>query len=588
MEEGEKLIPINIEEQMKSAYIDYSMSVIVSRALPDVRDGLKPVHRRVLYGMHELGIKATGSYKKSARIVGEVLGKYHPHGDTSVYDSMVRMAQNWSVRYMMVDGQGNFGSVDGDSPAAMRYTEVRMQKISEDMLSDIEKETVDHRLNFDDTLYEPTVLPTRIPNLLVNGASGIAVGMATNMAPHNLTEVVNGTLAYIGNRDIDIDELMQHVKAPDFPTGGIIYGYDGVKEAFHTGRGRIVMRAKAVIEEVKGRECIIVTEIPYQVNKAEMIKKTAELVNDKKIEGISNIRDESDRNGMRIVYILKRDAIPNIVLNKLYKYTGLQTSFSVNNIALVNGRPEQLNLKQLIHYFVEHRHEVVVRRTKYELKKAEARAHILEGLIIASDNIDEVIKIIRASNNADLARESLITRFELSEIQAKAIVEMRLRQLTGLEQDKLRAEFDEIMKTIIDLKDILDNEPRRYQIITDELIAVRDKYGDERRSYIEYAGGDMSIEDMIPDTKVVVTISNAGYLKRTNLDEYKVQNRGGRGQKGVATRNEDFLEHLFVGTNHQYMLFFTQKGKVFWMRVYEIPEGGKNSKGRAMQKLINI
>ncbi len=588
MAEGEKLIPINIEEQMKSAYIDYSMSVIVSRALPDVRDGLKPVHRRVLYGMHELGIKATGSYKKSARIVGEVLGKYHPHGDTSVYDSMVRMAQNWSVRYMMVDGQGNFGSVDGDSPAAMRYTEVRMQKISEDMLSDIEKDTVDHRLNFDDTLHEPTVLPTRIPNLLVNGASGIAVGMATNMAPHNLTEVVNGTLAYIQNRDIEIDELMEHVKAPDFPTGGIIYGYEGVKDAFHTGRGRIVMRAKAVIEEVKGRECIIVTEIPYQVNKAEMIKKTAELVNDKKLEGISNIRDESDRNGMRIVYILKRDAIPNIVLNKLYKYTGLQTSFSVNNIALVNGRPEQLNLKQLIHYFVEHRHEVVVRRTKFELKKAEARAHILQGLIIASDNIDEVIKIIRGSSNADLARERLIERFELTEIQAKAIVEMRLRQLTGLEQDKLRAEFDEIMKTIIDLKDILDNESRRYQIITDELVAVRDKYGDERRSQIEYAGGDMSIEDMIPNTKVVVTISNAGYLKRTNLDEYKVQNRGGRGQKGVATRNEDFLEHLFVGTNHQYMLFFTQKGKVFWMRVYEIPEGGKNSKGRAMQNLINI
>ncbi|MEN8882658.1 MAG: DNA topoisomerase (ATP-hydrolyzing), partial [Flavobacteriaceae bacterium] len=428
MADGEKLIPINIEEQMKSAYIDYSMSVIVSRALPDVRDGLKPVHRRVLYGMHELGIKATGSYKKSARIVGEVLGKYHPHGDTSVYDSMVRMAQEWSQRYMMVDGQGNFGSVDGDSPAAMRYTEVRMQKISEDMLSDIEKDTVDHRLNFDDTLHEPTVLPTRIPNLLVNGASGIAVGMATNMAPHNLTEVVNGTLAYIENRDIEIDELMQHVKAPDFPTGGIIYGYDGVKDAFHTGRGRIVMRAKAVIEEVKGRECIIVTEIPYQVNKAEMIKKTAELVNDKKLEGIANIRDESDRNGMRVVFILKRDAIPNIVLNKLYKYTALQTSFSVNNIALVNGRPEQLNLKQLIHYFVEHRHEVVVRRTKFELNKAEARAHILEGLIIASDNIDEVIKIIRASNNADEARESLITRFELTEIQAKAIVEMRLRQ----------------------------------------------------------------------------------------------------------------------------------------------------------------
>ena len=498
------------------------------------------------------------------------------------------MAQNWSVRYMMVDGQGNFGSVDGDSPAAMRYTEVRMQKISEDMLSDIEKDTVDHRLNFDDTLHEPTVLPTRIPNLLVNGASGIAVGMATNMAPHNLTEVVNGTLAYIQNKDIEIDELMEHVKAPDFPTGGIIYGYEGVKDAFHTGRGRIVMRAKAVIEEVKGRECIIVTEIPYQVNKAEMIKKTAELVNDKKLEGISNIRDESDRNGMRIVYVLKRDAIPNIVLNKLYKYTSLQTSFSVNNIALVNGRPEQLNLKQLIHYFVEHRHEVVVRRTKFELKKAEARAHILKGLIIASDNIDEVIKIIRGSSNADLARESLIARFELTEIQAKAIVEMRLRQLTGLEQDKLRAEFDDIMKTIIDLKDILDNESRRYQIITDELIAVRDKYGDERRSQIEYAGGDMSIEDMIPNTKVVVTISNAGYLKRTNLDEYKVQNRGGRGQKGVATRNEDFLEHLFVGTNHQYMLFFTQKGKVFWMRVYEIPEGGKNSKGRAMQNLINI
>ncbi|MGB1392166.1 MAG: DNA gyrase subunit A [Flavobacteriaceae bacterium] len=588
MAEGEKLIPINIEEQMKSAYIDYSMSVIVSRALPDVRDGLKPVHRRVLYGMHELGIKATGSYKKSARIVGEVLGKYHPHGDTSVYDSMVRMAQNWSVRYMMVDGQGNFGSVDGDSPAAMRYTEVRMQKISEDMLSDIEKDTVDHRLNFDDTLHEPTVLPTRIPNLLVNGASGIAVGMATNMAPHNLTEVVNGTLAYIQNKDIEVDELMEHIKAPDFPTGGIIYGYEGVKDAFHTGRGRIVMRAKAVIEEVKGRECIVVTEIPYQVNKADMIKKTAELVNDKKLEGISNIRDESDRNGMRIVYVLKRDAIPNIVLNKLYKYTGLQTSFSVNNIALVNGRPEQLNLKQLIHHFVDHRHEVVVRRTKFELKKAEARAHILEGLIIASDNIDEVIKIIRGSSNADLARESLIKRFELTEIQAKAIVEMRLRQLTGLEQDKLRGEFEDIMKTIIDLKDILDNESRRYDIITEELIAVRDKYGDERRSEIEYAGGDMSIEDMIPDTKVVVTISNAGYLKRTNLDEYKVQNRGGRGQKGVATRNEDFLEHLFIGTNHQYMLFFTQKGKVFWMRVYEIPEGGKNSKGRAMQNLINI
>ncbi|WP_372745022.1 DNA gyrase subunit A [Lutibacter sp.] len=588
MADGEKLIPINIEDEMKSAYIDYSMSVIVSRALPDVRDGLKPVHRRVLFGMHELGIKATGSYKKSARVVGEVLGKYHPHGDTSVYDSMVRMAQNWSVRYMMVDGQGNFGSVDGDSPAAMRYTEVRMQKISEDMLSDIEKDTVDHKLNFDDTLNEPTVLPTRIPNLLVNGASGIAVGMATNMAPHNLTEVINGTLAYIDNREIEISELMKHIKAPDFPTGGIIYGYDGVKEAFETGRGRIVIRAKATIEEVQGRECIIVTEIPYQVNKAEMIKKTADLVNEKKLEGIANIRDESDRNGMRVVYILKRDAIPNIVLNKLFKYTALQTSFSVNNIALVKGRPQQLNLKQLIHYFVEHRHEVIVRRTEFELKKAEARAHILEGLIIASDNIDEVIKIIRASSNADEARESLMERFELTEIQARAIVEMRLRQLTGLEQDKLRAEYEEIMKLIIDLKDILANEPRRYEIIKEELIAVKDKYGDERRSVIEYAGGDLSIEDMIPNSNVVVTISHAGYVKRTNLDEYKVQNRGGRGQKGVATRNEDFLEHLFVGTNHQYMLFFTQKGKVFWMRVYEIPEGGKNSKGRALINLINL
>ncbi|WP_111709165.1 DNA gyrase subunit A [Lutibacter citreus] len=588
MADGEKLIPINIEDEMKSAYIDYSMSVIVSRALPDVRDGLKPVHRRVLYGMHELGIKATGSYKKSARIVGEVLGKYHPHGDTSVYDSMVRMAQDWSVRYMMVDGQGNFGSVDGDSPAAMRYTEVRMQKISEDMLADIEKDTVDHKLNFDDTLQEPTVLPTRIPNLLVNGASGIAVGMATNMAPHNLTEVINGTLAYIDNREIEISELMQHITAPDFPTGGTIYGYDGVKEAFETGRGRIVMRAKTSFEEVKGRECIIVTEIPYQVNKADMIKKTADLVNEKKLEGISNIRDESDRNGMRVVYILKRDAIPNIVLNKLFKYTALQTSFSVNNIALVKGRPEQLNLKQLIHYFVEHRHEVIVRRTEFELRKAEARAHILEGLIIASDNIDEVIKIIRASSNADEARESLIERFELSEIQAKAIVEMRLRQLTGLEQDKLRAEYDEIIKLIADLKDILSNEVRRYDIIKEELVAIRDKYGDERRSVIEYAGGDLSIEDMIPNSNVVVTVSHAGYVKRTNLDEYKVQNRGGRGQKGVTTRNEDFLEHLFIGTNHQYMLFFTQKGKVFWMRVYEIPEGSKTSKGRALVNLINL
>ena len=589
MIEGEdRLIPINIEEQMKSAYIDYSMSVIVSRALPDVRDGLKPVHRRVLYGMHELGIKSTGAYKKSARVVGEVLGKYHPHGDTSVYDSMVRMAQSWSVRYMMVDGQGNFGSVDGDSPAAMRYTEVRMQKISEEMLSDIEKETIDYRLNFDDTLNEPTVLPTRIPNLLVNGASGIAVGMATNMAPHNLTEVINGIEAYIDNRDIDIDGLMEYIKAPDFPTGGTIYGYEGVKEAFHTGRGKIVIRAKATFEEIKGRDCIVVTEIPYLVNKAEMIKKTAELVNEKKLEGIANIRDESDRKGMRVVYVLKKDAIPNIVLNKLYKYTSLQTSFSVNNIALVKGRPEMLNLKDLIHHFVEHRHEVVTRRTEFDLKKAEARAHILEGLIIASDNIDEVIAIIRGSKNGDEAREKLMARFELTEIQAKAIVEMRLRQLTGLEQDKLRSEYEEIMLLIADLKDILGSEERRMEIIKNELIAIREKYGDERRSIIEYAGGDMRIEDMIPDSKVVVTISHAGYVKRTPLSEYKTQNRGGKGQKGVATRNEDFLEHLFVGTNHQYMMFFTQKGKVFWMRVYEIPEGTKVSKGRALQNLINI
>ena len=588
MIEGEKLIPINIEDEMKSAYIDYSMSVIVSRALPDVRDGLKPVHRRVLYGMHELGVKSNTAHKKSARIVGEVLGKYHPHGDTSVYDTMVRMAQEWSLRYMLVDGQGNFGSIDGDSPAAMRYTEARMRKISEDMLADIDKETVDHKLNFDDTLKEPTVLPTRIPGLLVNGASGIAVGMATNMPPHNLSEVVDGVTAYIDDNSIEIDALMQHVKAPDFPTGGIIYGYDGVKEAFETGRGRIVMRAKANIEEVNGRECIIVNEIPYQVNKADMIKKTADLVNDKKLEGISTIRDESDRNGMRIVYVLKRDAIPNIVLNKLFKYTALQSSFSVNNIALVNGRPEMLNLKDMIHHFVEHRHEVVVRRTKYELRKAEERAHILEGLIIASDNIDEVIKIIRGSSNPDEAREKLIKRFELSDIQAKAIVEMRLRQLTGLEQDKLRSEYEALMETIEDLKDILDKKDRRMQIIKDELLVVKDKYGDERRSVIEYAGGDLSIEDMIPNEQVVITISHAGYIKRTSLTEYRTQNRGGVGQKASTTRNEDFLEHLFVGTNHQYMLFFTQKGKCFWMRVYEIPEGSKTSKGRAIQNLINI
>jgi DNA gyrase subunit A len=588
MAEGEKLIPINIEEEMKSAYIDYSMSVIVSRALPDVRDGLKPVHRRVLFGMHELGIRSSTAFKKSARIVGEVLGKYHPHGDTSVYDAMVRMAQEWSLRYLLVDGQGNFGSIDGDSPAAMRYTEARMRKMSEDLLADIDKDTVDHQLNFDDTLKEPKVLPTRVPNLLINGASGIAVGMATNMPPHNITEVIDGTIQYINDNDISIDELIQTIKAPDFPTGGTIYGYDGVRDAFHTGRGRVVLRAKANIEDVKGRECIIVTEIPFQVNKAEMIRKTAELINDKKIEGISNIRDESDRNGMRVVYILKRDAIPNIVLNKLYKYTSLQSSFSVNNIALVNGRPQLLNLKEMIHYFVEHRHEVVVRRTKYELKKAEERAHILEGLIIASDNIDKVIALIRSSSNADEARAKLIENFKLSEIQAKAIVEMRLRQLTGLEQDKLRTEYNDLMKTIEDLKDILDKKERRMQIITDELLVIKDKYGDERRSVIEFAGGNFSIEDMIPDEKVVITISHAGYIKRTPLSEYKTQHRGGVGQKASTTRNEDFLEHLFVGTNHQYMLFFTQKGKCFWMRVYEIPEGSKTAKGRAIQNLINI
>lgn len=589
MTEGEKIIPINIEKEMKSAYIDYSMSVIVSRALPDVRDGLKPVHRRILFGMMELGVRSNSAYKKSARIVGEVLGKYHPHGDTAVYDSMVRMAQEWSLRYMLVDGQGNFGSVDGDSPAAMRYTEARLQKMAEEMLADIDKETVDFSLNFDDSLQEPTVLPTRIPALLLNGASGIAVGMATNMAPHNLTEVVDGIVAFIDNRDIDIDGLMQYIKAPDFPTGGIIYGYQGVKDAFHTGKGRIVMRAKTEIEETaSGKFRIIVNEIPYQVNKADMIKKTADLVNEKKIDGISDIRDESDRNGMRIVYELKREAIPNVVLNNLFKQTGLQTSFSVNNIALVKGRPVVLNLKDLIREFVDFRHEVVVRRTTYELKKAEERAHILEGLIIASDNIDEVIQLIRASSSPDEAREKLMERFKLSDIQSRAIVEMRLRQLTGLEQDKLRSEYESIMKLIEDLKDILANEERRMQIIKDELLEIKSKYGDERRSEIEYAGGDFSIEDMIPDETVVVTISHLGYIKRTSLSEYKLQNRGGVGAKGSATRDEDFLENLFVATTHNYLLVFTEKGKCYWMRVFEIPEGTKQSKGRAIQNLINI
>ena len=588
MAEGEKIIQINIEDEMKSAYIDYSMSVIVSRALPDVRDGFKPVHRRVLYGMQDLGVYSNKSHKKSARIVGEVLGKYHPHGDSSVYDTMVRMAQSWSLRYPLVDGQGNFGSVDGDSPAAMRYTEARLKKISEEMLNDLDKDTVDFRPNFDDSLTEPSVLPTKIPNLLVNGASGIAVGMATNMAPHNLSEVIDGCIAYIENKDIAVEELLNHVKAPDFPTGGILYGYEGVRNAFLTGKGRVVMRGKAEVEEVNGRETIIVTEIPYQVNKADLIRKTADLVNDKKIEGISDLRDESDRNGMRIVFEIKRDAIANVVLNKLYKYTALQSSFSINNICLVNGRPELLNLKSLISNFVEFRHEVIVRRTKYELKKAEERAHILEGLIIASDNIDEVIEIIKASSSPDKAREKLASRFGLSEIQTRAIVDMRLRQLTGLEQDKLRSEYDDLMKLIADLKDILANEKRRMTIIKDELIHVKEKYGDERRSIIEYSASEMRIEDLIADEEVVITISHAGYIKRTNLAEYKVQHRGGTGSKGSTTRDKDFLEHLFIATNHNYLLIFTEKGRCFWMRIFEIPEGNKIAKGRAIQNLINI
>ena len=589
MADGEKIIQINIEDEMKSAYIDYSMSVIVSRALPDVRDGFKPVHRRVLYGMQDLGVYSNKSHKKSARIVGEVLGKYHPHGDSSVYDTMVRMAQDWSLRYPLVDGQGNFGSVDGDSPAAMRYTEARLKKISEEMLDDLDKETVDFRPNFDDSLNEPSVLPTKIPNLLVNGASGIAVGMATNMAPHNLSEVIDGTIAYIENNAIEDEELLKYVKAPDFPTGGIIYGYEGVRNAFLTGKGRIVMRGKAEIEENgSGKEQIIVTEIPYQVNKADLIRKTADLVNDKKIEGISDLRDESDRNGMRIVFEIKRDAIANVVLNKLFKYTSLQTSFSVNNICLVKGRPELLNLKSMISNFVEFRHEVVVRRTQYELRKAEERAHILEGLIIASDNIDEVIEIIKGSPSPDKAKENLAERFGLTDIQTRAIVDMRLRQLTGLEQDKLRAEFDDLMKTIADLKDILANEPRRMEIIRTELQEIKNKYGDERRSTIEYSASEMRIEDLIADEEVVVTISHAGYIKRTSLAEYKVQNRGGMGSKGSTTREKDFLEHLFVATNHNYLLIFTEKGRCFWMRVFEIPEGTKIAKGRAIQNLINI
>ena len=585
----EKIVKVNIENQMKSAYIDYSMSVIVSRALPDVRDGLKPVHRRVLFGMHELGVMSNRPHKKSARIVGEVLGKYHPHGDTSVYDSMVRMAQEWSLRYPLVEGQGNFGSIDGDNPAAMRYTEVRLRKIAEEMLVDIEKDTVDHRLNFDDSLKEPTVLPTQIPNLLLNGASGIAVGMATNMAPHNLSQVVDGIIAYIDDNDIEMSELIKLVQAPDFPTGGIIYGYEGVINAFETGRGRIVLRGEVSIEETKtGRERIIATSIPYMVNKAEMIKKTADLVNDKKLVGISDINDESDRTGMRIVYDLKRDAIPNIVINKLYQMTALQSSFNVNNIALVNGRPKMLNLKDMILHFVEHRHEVVVRRTEYELKEAERKAHILEGLLIALDNLDEVIALIRASKTPEEAKNGLMESFNLTEIQAKAILDMRLQKLTGLETEKIKADYEGLMKLIEDLKELLGSQDMRMAIIKEELLRIKEKYGDERRSQVVYSAEDIRMEDIIPDEKVVITISHMGYIKRTPLTEYRQQKRGGRGSRGSTTRDADFLEHLFVVTNHDYMLFFTEKGKVFWMRVYEIPEGAKTSKGRAIQNLINI
>jgi DNA gyrase subunit A len=586
--EGEKIVQINIEEEMKSAYIDYSMSVIVGRALPDVRDGLKPVHRRVLYGMLDLGVLSNRPYKKSARIVGEVLGKYHPHGDSSVYDTMVRMAQDWSLRYPLVDGQGNFGSMDGDNAAAMRYTEARLRKIAEELLEDLDKETVDFQPNFDDSLQEPCVMPAKVPNLLVNGASGIAVGMATNMAPHNLTEVCNATIAYIENKEITVDELMEFVKAPDFPTGGVIHGVDGVKAAYHSGRGRVVLRARARIEEVDNRECIIVDQIPYQVNKADMIKRTWELVQEGKIEGISEIRDESDRNGVRVVYEIKRDAITNVVLNNLYKYTSLQTSFSINNIALVKGRPEVLGLKDLISLYVEHRHDVVTRRTRYELKKAEERAHILEGYLIALDHIDEVIKLIRASQTPDEARDGLMANFGLSEIQARAILDMRLQRLTGLERDKIKQEYDELMALIKKLKEILGSEELRMGIIKDELIYLRDKFGDERRSVIEFSSADLSIEDMIPDEAMVVTITHAGYIKRTNLAEYRTQARGGVGSKGTSARQEDFVKDIFTATNHDWLLIFTKKGRCFWMRVFEIPEGNKTSKGRAVQNLIQI
>jgi DNA gyrase subunit A len=589
MSDQAKIIKVNIEEEMKSAYIDYSMSVIVSRALPDVRDGLKPVHRRVLFGMSELGVLSNRPYKKSARIVGEVLGKYHPHGDSSVYDAMVRMAQNWSLRYPLVDGQGNFGSIDGDSPAAMRYTEAKLKRIAEETLSDIEKETVDFQPNFDDTLQEPTVLPTRIPNLLVNGASGIAVGMATNMPPHNISESVDAIIASIDNPEITVDELMHHIKGPDFPTGGIIYGEQGIREAYETGRGRIVVRARTEVELThSGRECIVVTEIPYMVNKAEMIKRIADLINEKKLEGISYINDESDRNGMRVVIILKKEMPANIVLNHLYKHSQLQTSFNVNNIALVKGRPKTLSLKEIIDSFVKHRHDIIIRRAKYDLDQAEKRAHILEGLIIASDNIDEVIAIIRSSQNPDIARERLMERFSLSEIQSRAIVEMRLRQLTGLEQDKLRAEYEEVKKLIEYLNQVLSDEKLQMQIIKDELTEVKEKFGDRRRTEIIPAAGEFNPEDFYADDEMVITISHMGYIKRTPLTEFRRQNRGGTGAKGSTTRDEDFIEHLYVATMHNTMLFFTRNGKCYWQKVYDLPEGTRTSKGRAIQNLINI
>ncbi len=585
----ERIIPINIEDEMKTAYIDYSMSVIVSRALPDVRDGLKPVHRRVLYGMTELGLAPNRPYKKSARIVGEVLGKYHPHGDTSVYDTMVRMAQDWSLRYTMVDGQGNFGSIDGDSPAAMRYTEARLKKIAEEMLSDLEKDTVDFRPNFDDSLKEPSVLPSKIPNLLVNGASGIAVGMATNMAPHNLSEAIDATVAFIDNRDITVTELMHHIKGPDFPTGAIIHGTDGIRSAFETGRGRILMRGKTEIETTaSGKEMIIVTEVPYQIMPSQIITRAVELVQEKVIDGIVAVRDESGRDGMRLVFELRKDAISNVILNQLYKYTALQSSFSVNNIALVHGRPVMLNLKEMIAHFVEHRHEIIVRRTKYDLSEARKRAHILEGLLIALDNLDAVIALIRNSKNPDEAKDGLMSNFGLSELQSKAILDLRLQRLTGLERQKIKEEYEELMKLIAYLESVLNDESLRYTIIKDELREMKEKYGDERRTIIEHSAGEIDIEDLIPNEKVVLTISHMGYIKRTSLSEYKEQHRGGRGNRGVAHRDEDFVEHLFVANTHNYMLFFTEQGRCFWMKVYELPEGGKATKGRAIQNLIAI